>query len=289
VRPTRGRLSFGLDVATTGEWSDIRRLMELAVAAEGSGWDGFFLWDIFLPEDEAEAVADPWIALAAIAVATSRLRIGALVAPLPRHQPWDLARRLVALDHLSNGRVIFGAGLGWRANELQRLGLPSDLPSRVERLEEGVEIIDRLWTGEEVTFEGRHHRLTSVRSLPTPVQRPRIPIWLAAGWPRTAPLRRATRWDGVYLMTEHQATGEQLSAADVRAASELVSRERPGGRGFDVVANVFTLEDDDRGAAATAAMADAGATWTLELTPETFVEHLQLVRRGPPVSSVQGS
>lgn len=271
---------FGLDVATTEGWSDIGQLVELAVAAEASGWDGVFLWDIFLPEDEAHPVADPWVALAAIATVTRRIRIGALVAPLPRHQPWDLARRIAALDHLSQGRVTFGAGLGWQAGELERLGLPSDLHSRVERLEEGLELIERLWTGEEVTFSGRHHQLTSVRMLPRPVQRPRVPTWLAAGWPRTAPLRRAMRWDGVYLMTDHQVTGERLSPDDVRDVAKLVAAER-GASPFDIAANVSTLEEADGGRRVAAAMAEAGATWIVELTPETVDEHLALIRRGP--------
>ena len=91
-------MKYGLDVATTGEWSDPQRLLELARAAEASGWDGFFVWDIFLPEDDAEPVADPWIALAAIGTVTTRMRIGAMVTPFPRRHPWDVARSLVTLD-----------------------------------------------------------------------------------------------------------------------------------------------------------------------------------------------
>jgi alkanesulfonate monooxygenase SsuD/methylene tetrahydromethanopterin reductase-like flavin-dependent oxidoreductase (luciferase family) len=274
-------MRFGLDVATTGAWADPHRLVELAREAEAAGWDGFFLWDIFIPEDQADAVADPWIALGAIGAQTTRIRIGAMVTPFPRRNPWDVARSLVSLDHLTDGRAVLGAGLGWRGEELERLGLASDMASRVERLEEGLVIVDGLWSGEPVSHAGHQHRLTDVRNLPRPVQRPRIPIWLAAGWPRTKPLRRAMRWDGVYLMTDHQVSGQRLSPDDVRAVAQLVAAEHEPGA-FEIAANVFTLEDADGGRGVARAMAEAGATWIIELTPETVDEHLALIRRGPP-------
>jgi len=107
-------MRFGLDVATDGPWADPRLLVELAREAESAGWDGFFVWDIFFPEEATDPVADPWIALAAVGAATSRIRIGAMVTPFPRRQPWDVARSLVTLDHLTDGRALLGAGLGWR-------------------------------------------------------------------------------------------------------------------------------------------------------------------------------
>jgi alkanesulfonate monooxygenase SsuD/methylene tetrahydromethanopterin reductase-like flavin-dependent oxidoreductase (luciferase family) len=273
-------MRFGLDVATDGPWADPRLLVELAREAESAGWDGFFVWDIFFPEEATDPVADPWIALAAVGAATSRIRIGAMVTPFPRRQPWDVARSLVTLDHLTDGRALLGAGLGWRAEELDRLGLAADMRSRVERLEEGLLIVDRLWSGEPFSHVGRQHRLADVQVLPRPIQRPRIPIWLAAGWPRTAPLRRAMQWDGVCLMAEHQFTGERISPDDVRAVAALVGLERQDA--FDIAANVATLEEADGGRSVAQAMADAGATWIVELTPETVDEHLALIRRGPP-------
>src|SRR5438445_3135513 len=99
-------MHFGLDIPTTSEYADPRVLVDLAVEAEEAGWDGLFLWDILLSADEP--VVDPWIALAAIAMRTRRLRIGAFLTPLARHRPWLVARQAVAIDHLSNGRLIFG-------------------------------------------------------------------------------------------------------------------------------------------------------------------------------------
>ena len=105
-------MKYGLDVSTAGEYSDPRLLAELAVEAEQAGWDGFFLWNIIFYADQPDApVAEPSVALAAIAMKTQRIRIGALLTPLARRRPWAVAREAVTLDHLSNGRLIFGAGL----------------------------------------------------------------------------------------------------------------------------------------------------------------------------------
>jgi alkanesulfonate monooxygenase SsuD/methylene tetrahydromethanopterin reductase-like flavin-dependent oxidoreductase (luciferase family) len=275
-RPVR----HGLDVATDGAWSEPARLVELAVEAEVHGWDGFFLWDIALAEDPEQGVADPWTTLGAIAHATSRLRIGVLVTPLVRRAPWDLAKTAANLDRLSEGRLILGVGLGWREDELASLGYPTAPLERAEHLDEGLEVMSRLWTGEPVTFEGRHTRLDDVRMRPMPMQRPRIPIWTAAGWPRKAPLRRAIRWDGVCLMTEHQERHDRLTADDVRAvANEVAAARDPID--FDIAVNHFSLDEADGGVGLATSMVEAGATWLIELTPVTMDEHRALIRRGP--------
>lgn len=277
-------MRFGLDVATAGAWADPSVLTGLARDAEAAGWDGFFLWDLFTAEVDTEPVVDSWITMASIAAATSRIRIGTMVTPLPRRLPWEVARAAVTLDHLSNGRLVFGVGLGWRTIEFERLGLPADLRTRADRLDEGLELIDRLWTGEPVTFEGEHFQIRDVRLRPVPVQGPRIPIWVAAGWPRPRPLARASRWDGVYLMTDNQATHRRLSPDDARAAIAVVASQRADMTGFDVAVNVDTLEEPDDGVAITREFAEAGVTWTIELTPDTLAQHRALIRRGPPPS-----
>lgn len=274
-------MKFGLDVATTGDWGDVRLLTELARNAEEAGWDGFFVWDVFLTDDDIP-VADPWVTLASIAATTSRIRIGAMVTPLMRRLAWEVARQTAAVDHLSGGRLIFGAGLGSGDREFQRLGLPTDLRQRAQSVEESLALIQRLWAGESVTTTGPNFQLNGVRLAPTPVQRPRIPTWLAAGWPRLQPLHRAAAWDGVYLMTNNQLTNERLSPAEVANAVAVVRGKRKGGGPFDIAANVSTADEPDGGSAITAAMAEAGATWTMELTPDTLSEHRALIRRGPP-------
>ena len=104
-------MRFGIDFPTSGQYSDPRLLAELARDAENSGWDGCFVWD-HVQLELAESVADPWITLAAIALSTTRIRLGTLVTPLFRRNPWKLARETVTLDQLSKGRLILGVGSG---------------------------------------------------------------------------------------------------------------------------------------------------------------------------------
>src|SRR6476646_10493126 len=102
-----GAMQFGLLVQMTGVLGYPQPLARLARAAEAAGWDGFFIWDIFGGDSTAPApVVDPWIALAAIAATTERIRLGPMVTPLPRSRPWKLAREAASLDHLSGGRLI---------------------------------------------------------------------------------------------------------------------------------------------------------------------------------------
>ncbi len=171
-------MRFGLSVQNYGEYGDPVLLSELAREAEQAGWDGFFLWDhLHLRRRSEQPFADPMVALAAIAMATERIRIGTMVTSPARRRPWKLAREAVTLDHLSHGRVILGVGLGWSAaDDFEAFGEEGDVRVRAERLDEALEIIDGLCSGEPFSFEGRHHRMANVRFLPPPVQRPRVPI-----------------------------------------------------------------------------------------------------------------
>jgi alkanesulfonate monooxygenase SsuD/methylene tetrahydromethanopterin reductase-like flavin-dependent oxidoreductase (luciferase family) len=257
---------FGLDVATTEAWSDVRLLGDLAADAEAAGWDGFFVWDLLLAEGNAAVpVADPWVALTAIALRTTRMRIGALVTSIARRRPWDVARQVATLDQLSGGRMILGAGLGWQDDDFARFGEDPDRRVRAAKLDAGLAVIDALWRGEPVSLVGDHVRLDGPVLLPRPVQRPRVPIWTAAGWPRRTPLRRAARWDGLALMTEHAETHRLLSPEDVAGAVATVRALRSADAGpFAVTANFYLDEPVD-----VAAYEQAGATWLVGLSPET--------------------
>jgi alkanesulfonate monooxygenase SsuD/methylene tetrahydromethanopterin reductase-like flavin-dependent oxidoreductase (luciferase family) len=276
---------FGLDVSTAGEWSDPRVLAELAVDAEAAGWDGFFVWDILLgsPGGVDDAIADPWVALAAIAVRTSRLRIGALVTPLARRRPWDVARAVATLDWLSGGRVVMGAGLGWLAEDFERFGEDPDPRSRAERLDEGLALLDAFWRGGPVTHAGRHYQVRDVTIGPRTVQSPRPPIWVAATWPRRGPVARAARWDGVCLASERADTGAALVPDDVAAVVDAVREQRGSLDGFDIVVYASCAHLEPVAAAdAIARFERVGATWVIEATPATLAEHRALIRRGPP-------
>jgi alkanesulfonate monooxygenase SsuD/methylene tetrahydromethanopterin reductase-like flavin-dependent oxidoreductase (luciferase family) len=175
-----------IDVGPFGELADPRVLASLAARAEDLGWDGFFVWDHINYRAPVRAVADPWVALAAVACATSRVRIGALVTPLSRRRVHKVARETVTLDWLSSGRLTFGAGLGSaRNNELKPYGEVVDPRERANLLDQGLEALARYWAGE---FE------------PLPVQRPRPPVWVAGEWPNRRPVRRALRWDGLFTI-----------------------------------------------------------------------------------------
>jgi alkanesulfonate monooxygenase SsuD/methylene tetrahydromethanopterin reductase-like flavin-dependent oxidoreductase (luciferase family) len=174
----------GIDVGLFGELADPRVAARLAARAEERGWDGFFVWDHIAYRAPVRAVADPWVALAAIACATSRVQIGAMVTPLSRRRVHKVARETATLDLLSSGRLIFGAGLGSsRNNELEPFGEVVDPRERARLLDQGLDDLAGYWAG---GFE------------PVPVQQPRPTVWIAGEWPNRRPVRRALRWDGLF-------------------------------------------------------------------------------------------
>lgn len=224
-----------IDVPPFGELADPRVLADLAAAAEDRGWDGFFVWDHILHRSPAKAIADPWVALAAIACATSRLRIGPMVTPLSRRRVHKLARETVTLDILSSGRLTLGVGLGSARNgELEPFGEVTDPRERARLLDAGLADLARYWSGD---FE------------PPPVQQPRIPVWVAGEWPYRRPLRRALRWDGYF------PTGLPGPEALAEVTAEI-RQARPAAPPFDVIVELPPDED-------TGPWQRAGATWAV--------------------------
>src|SRR3954464_14762849 len=138
------------------EYAAPRVVVELAVGAERAGWDGFFIWDHLVPEDQSTPAADPQVAVAAIAAATARAKIGALVTPLPRRRPHKVAKEAATLQQLARGRLILGAAIGWSA-ELEYEAFGEDGSARGDRLDEARQGVRRPWTGEPVDFAGEHH------------------------------------------------------------------------------------------------------------------------------------
>jgi alkanesulfonate monooxygenase SsuD/methylene tetrahydromethanopterin reductase-like flavin-dependent oxidoreductase (luciferase family) len=250
------------------ELADPRVLAELGRRAEAAGWDGAFVWDHIAARDPAAPATDPWIALAAIAAATERVRLGALVTPLARRRPWKVARETVALDQLSDGRLIFGVGLGAAAEqEFAAFGEEGDPRVRARKLDEGLEVLTRLWSGSPVDFDGEHLRVHGAEFHPTPVQRPRIPVWVAGRWPNKPPFRRAARWDGVFPIRDGLAPTETTAPADVAAAVAYATEHRdPELPPLDVVVEGLTPGRDRAADAATVGRygAEAGVTWWIE-------------------------
>jgi alkanesulfonate monooxygenase SsuD/methylene tetrahydromethanopterin reductase-like flavin-dependent oxidoreductase (luciferase family) len=263
-------VQHGVCLANIGTYSDPRVAQNVAQAAEAGGWDGVFIWDHLAFVWGAPAT-DPWIALSAIAAVTSQVRIGPAVTPVARRRPQVLAHEVASLDRLSGGRVIFGAGLGGSEAEYGRFGEPTDAKVRAAMLDEGLEVLRGLWSGEQVTHHGDHYTVDAVTLAPAPVQT-RIPVWIGGNRPPS--LRRAARWDG-WLADSADPSGMTLSPEDVARSIEAIGR----GAGFDVA----VLGQSDRGDAA--AYERAGATWWLENVHDgrgTVDDVLDLVAAGPP-------
>lgn len=156
----------------------VHEQVELARLAEAVGWDGVFTWDGIYLGDEIE-VHDPWVLMSAFAMATQRVRLGAIIQPLARRRPWKVAREAVTLDHLSKGRFTLIVGLGTLDDAaFGRVGEPTSRRTRAERLDETLDILVGLWSGQPFGFAGRHYRFEPMAFRPTPVQQPRIPIWV---------------------------------------------------------------------------------------------------------------
>jgi alkanesulfonate monooxygenase SsuD/methylene tetrahydromethanopterin reductase-like flavin-dependent oxidoreductase (luciferase family) len=250
-------MKFGLDIPTTGPYADARMLARSAVEAEAAGWDGFFIWDVW------EGI-DPWIALTAIALQTSRIKIGFLVLPLPRHRPWLVAQQLAHLDQLSQGRVICTVGIGHQDKDFANFGEESDWLVRAKKLDEGLEILTGLWTTDQFSFTGEHYTLNQITLQARPLQSPRIPLWTVGGWPRRAPFRRAARWDGVCVKSVYHETYTRISLDDFRTCLAYVHAHRAQDTPFEVIIGGETPPDRQAGIDIVQPFQQAGATWWID-------------------------
>ncbi len=279
-----------LNLPIGGPAADPRVLAELAALAEAAGWDAVFVEDYIVYQNRQDIPTyDPWVALTAMALRTSRVRLGTMVTPIARRRPWKLAREAVTLDHLSNGRVILGAGLGDVMDAtFASLGEETELRARAGMVDEALEVVAGLWTGEPFSYEGRHYRVREVTCLPRPVQQPRIPIWIGGGYPNPGPMRRAARWDGAcfYRATapgSAEDSGQPLTPEELRSLKDFVERHRTTAAPFDVVAGGPRRGDDwEEERARIRASSEAGATWFSEWIPPADVETMRAsVARGP--------
>ncbi|HUH07431.1 MAG TPA: LLM class flavin-dependent oxidoreductase [Egibacteraceae bacterium] len=258
-------IRYAIGVPAVGEYGDPRVIAELAREADQSGWDGFFIWEHVLYHEPSTAVVDSTVALAAAAMVTDHVRLGAMVTPIARRRPWKLARETASLDVLSGGRLVLGAGLGSMDEEYAAFGEDADPRVRAEKLDEGLEILAGLWSGEPFSFAGRHLRVESAQMRPPPLQTPRIPVWVGGRWPNKAPFRRAARWDGVMPTHSDYPLGETMPPADLRAALEYIAAHRAAPAPFDVVLEGRTDGSDPEAAAEKVRpYIEVGITWWVE-------------------------
>jgi hypothetical protein len=276
---------YAVGLPNVGEFGDPRILVELGVAAEEYGWDGIYIWDHLLYRqtqagshsdrlhgtDPDWPVANPTVVMGALAARTSRVRLGVLMAALPRRRVQTVARETASLDVLSGGRLVFGAGLGSLDSEYAAFGEDADLRVRAARLDESLDTLTALWTGEPVSRRGAHVVAEGVRMSPTPVQRgvvgggpsgkPRIPIWCPGRWPTRAGFRRAARWDGAMPTFQYPKT-VPVPVEDFADVVKFLHGERGSLDGFDIALEGTTTAGD--AVEVIEPYAAAGLTWWVE-------------------------
>lgn len=295
-------MRFAVDIPNFGDFADPRVVADLARRAEEAGWDGLFVWDHVTHRKELRRqIADPWILLTAAALATTTIRLATLVTPVARRRVSKLAREVTTLDRLSAGRMTLGVGLGAPiADEFGSFGEPTDPRELADRMDEGLEALNLLWSGEPVTYHGRHVQVDDVTFLPVPVQRPRVPIWVGGVWPARRPMRRAARWDGAApIMYTEDRKPRQPDAATVREihafltacraeapASAAPASAAPASEApFDLVMNAMSPDSPAAAADLAGSLAEAGTTWWAECMwgdLESAVPMIRRVDQGPP-------
>jgi len=181
-------MRWGLSISLSEELADPSAIADVAATAEANGWDGIFVWD-HLWNRTLEPFADPWVTLAAVAVATERVVVGTMITPLPRHRVQLVAQAATTLDRLSAGRVVLALGLG--VDSYGEFSLfdeaPADDRARAAALDAGIEVLVPMLEGAPVPRYG--DRVTTAAG----VQEPRVPIWIAGRSRYTAGPRRVAR------------------------------------------------------------------------------------------------
>jgi alkanesulfonate monooxygenase SsuD/methylene tetrahydromethanopterin reductase-like flavin-dependent oxidoreductase (luciferase family) len=237
---------------------------------------------------------DMGIALAAIAMHTERIRLGPMITSTARRRPWKLARETVSLDRLSGGRLILGVGLGEPADrDFGAFGEEEDARIRARKLDESLDILDGLWSGDPYRFDGEFHQVKEVTFLPKPLQSPRIPIWVGGGWDKAAPRRRAARWDGFFPLKWR----DMISVEEWRAIIDDINAQRASAAPYDFVQGGTTPGDDPaRAREIVAPFAALGLSWWIEkidpwrfglgwdelLTRDIVEKMNERIRQGPP-------
>jgi hypothetical protein len=265
-------------------YSNPKETAEYAHLVEEAGWDGFFMGD-------AIWLQDPMICLAAAAMATQRIRLGTMVIPVPLRRPWKIASESLALDHLSDGRVILGLAtgavwMGWQAfpDEV------TDTRARAEMLDETIDILTLLYQRKQFDFDGKHYhlKLTQMDLMhypPKPIQQPRIPLWVVGVWPRMKSMKRILKSDG--LMPQKMSPDgkfEEVTPEDIRQMKAYIDANRTLETPFDIVMEGKTggLGLEQRREKLTPWI-EAGVTWWIEGLWQMSAEELKdRIREGPP-------
>jgi hypothetical protein len=282
----------GVVIPNMGVCADAALLARLGREAEEAGWDGVFVWDALdAPVEDPRnwATCDAWVALGLLAHQTRRVTIGPMITPLSRRRPWKVARETTTVDHLSRGRLVLPVGLGYPGDGgFSKVGEVTDRRARAQRLDEALAILRGCWSGEAFAFAGEHFRVEESTFLPPSYQRPRVPVWTVALWPRPRSMARALRWDGILPAVARDGGGHDPRPEEIRVIRDHV-RERIGERPYQYVVEISTGgQSEAQASELAAAYAEAGATWWLEPVWELFYQHpgevepmRERIRQGP--------
>ena len=235
-------LRWGLQLIVPNAPDALPRLIETGRRVESLGYDAIFIMD------HPAVHADPWICLAGLATATSRVRLGSAVNCAWYRHPAYLARLAADLDNLSRGRSILGVGSGWLEPEFRALDVPFlPVPQRQAGLAEALTIVEGVWGPEPFSYAGNHFRVEAMRVEPPPVQRPRPPILIGGSGERVT-LRQVARFGDACNVHEEAAisdpsvTDRERAAAVHRKLDALGVHCREVGRPEDEVLRThFTL------------------------------------------------
>lgn len=259
-------MRFGIYAPNWGNtFGNPKKVTELATLAEESGWDGFFLWDHIIFNDEGyQNVIDPFITLTSIALNTEKIRLGTTVTPLTRRRPWKLARETVTLDILSEGRLILGVGLGG-SSEFSIMNEETNPRILAEMVEEHLEVLDGLWSGKEFSYHGEYYQIDEVKFTPKPIQQPRIKLWSAGTWPKKGPFRRAAKLDGVIpLSVDYRKPLTPEDYRNMRVYMKKHSLREP----YDFVEISFDATESRNKKQRIQDFQEAGVNWWLEMVTD---------------------
>jgi F420-dependent oxidoreductase-like protein len=200
-----------IGLKNSGQDTTIHALRDVWRIADEGGFDHVWVFDHLAsigPIGPDRPVYEGWALQAAIAQATTRVRIGCMVTGNTYRNPALLAKLAVTVDHLSGGRLEFGVGAAWADIEHQMYGIEG-LDHRVGRLRESLEVITSLWTKDRTTLDGRYYHFNDAIGNPKPVQKPHPPIWIGAGGPQM-----------MALVARYADVWNSSGAASAEAASE---------------------------------------------------------------------
>jgi alkanesulfonate monooxygenase SsuD/methylene tetrahydromethanopterin reductase-like flavin-dependent oxidoreductase (luciferase family) len=258
-------------------WGDAEDIGDLAAAAEDAGWDGLFVW-------EPVWGVDAWVSLGLAAVRTSKIRLGTLLTPPSRRRPWELASQVATVDRISAGRVTLSVGLGALDSGFEAFGEECDRRTRAVLLDETLDIVCGLWSGQPFEYDGVHYTIkpTEFPTIGHTVQQPRVPIWCVGALGRPKSMARAMRWDGVIpQVLDGDSGARQPHLDEVAELRAELDAERPGND-VDIIVEGTMSEHSP------AAYGSAGATWWIESMWDAMAEHSPVtaaydrLRQGPP-------